>query len=64
MDFNKLLEYLTELVNFVKPVGGLVSDFYQSLILNIPEFGTLSNVAKWSFIIVILVVLFYRAASE
>ncbi len=64
MDFNKLLEYLTEIVNFVKPVGGLVSDFYQSLILNIPEFDKLFSVGKWVFIVVIIVVLFYRSVSE
>lgn len=64
MDFDKLIEYLTELVNFGKPVSDLLSYFYQSLILNIPEFAMLSSVAKWILIIVGIIYLFYRLVSD
>lgn len=64
MDFEKLIEYLTELVDFVKPVGGLVSDFYQGLISNIPEFAKLASVGKWVLIIVGIVYLFYRVVGD
>ena len=64
MDFDKLIEYLNKLSDSAKPVGGLISDFYQSLILNIPEFEILTSVGKWVLIIVGIVFLFYRAVGD
>lgn len=64
MDFEKLIEYLTELSEFGKPVSGLLYDLYYSLTSNIPEFGMLADTAKGIFIIVIIVLLFYRAVSD
>lgn len=64
MDFNKLIEYLTDLVNFVKPVGGLISDFYQELTSNITEFGMLADVFKWILIIVGIIYLLYRVLGD
>lgn len=64
MDFEKLIENLTELSEFGKPVSGLLYDFYSSLTSNIPEFGMLADTAKGIFIIVIIVLLFYRAVSD
>lgn len=64
MDFDKLIENLTELAEKGKPVSGLLFDFYNSLTSNIPELGKLVDTAKGIFIIVIVVLLFYRVVSD
>ena len=64
MDFDLLMEYLAELVEFVKPVSGLVSDFFHGILGSIPELGMLFSTGKWILLIICVIMLFYRLVSD
>lgn len=64
MDFEKLTQNLEELIDFVKPVGSLISDFYQAFTSKIPELGMLADTGKWILIIIVVLLLFYRLVSD
>ena len=63
MEFDLILEYLSKLLAFVKPVSGLVSDWFQAMFINISEFEMVFFVAISFVIIVFLVGIFDRLSG-
>lgn len=57
-------DYLEEFLLFIKPVSGLVSDFFTNLFTNIPELEKLFLIATGVGFMLIGIYLFYRLLSD
>ena len=64
MDFESLLGMILVLVEFVKPVGGLVASFFQGLFANIVVFHALFYIAISFVLIAIFVSIFTDLSSK
>lgn len=64
MDFDVLMEYLAELVEFVKPVSNLVSSWFEAMSANISEFDAVKTVVLVIVVILCIVTLFIRLVKD
>lgn len=64
MDFELYIKYLKELVAFVKPVGGLVSDFFQAMGNNIPEFNKITYLLFGGVLLSVLAGVIFKTSNS
>ena len=64
MDFKLYIEYLKEFIAFVKPVSGLISDFFQAMGNNIPEFNKVTYLVFGGVLLSVLVGVIYKTSNS
>lgn len=64
MNLENILVYIDEFVEFVKPVGGLVSDFFTNMYANIPEFEKIFLIASGLAVLSVGLYIFIRIATD
>ena len=64
MNFELIIEYINELLEFVKPVAGLVSDWFNNLFVAVPVFKQVFFIAVSIALVSISLSLIIKATSD